>query len=91
MFVMPMVIRGDINSDGSTHRLINAGLTKIPSGLSERLQILDLSNNISVIPADSFINFTKCRSLYITHNQIHTIEANAFRGLKNLEFLDLKK
>ena len=88
--VFLMAIRGDLLYDSTDLIQNHAGLTTIPDGLSEILRYLDLSfNNISVIPADSFTNLTRCRSLFISYNRIHTIEANAFRGLKKLQYLHL--
>ena len=89
--VFLMAIRGDLY-DSTDLRQNHARLTTIPDGLSEILRYLDLSfNNISVIPADSFTNLTRCQSLFISYNRIHTIEANAFRGLKKLQYLHLER
>lgn len=71
---------------------IHGNLTKMPPVFAQQSELvtLDLSSNqLTGIPAGSFLGLYHLLSLDLSYNKIHNISKYAFQGLQNLVFLDL--
>ncbi|KAL1514147.1 hypothetical protein ABEB36_003454 [Hypothenemus hampei] len=56
----------------------------------DSLQILNINNNrITALNNKVFENFIKLRELSVSYNPLRTVDLNAFKGLSNLETLEL--
>ncbi|CAJ0575042.1 unnamed protein product, partial [Mesorhabditis spiculigera] len=67
-------------------------LTRIPAGIPEHTQRLDLQENkITIIRKDDLSHLHQLRILQIMDNEIHTIEPMAFDNLTLLERIDLSE
>ncbi|XP_013382061.1 slit homolog 3 protein [Lingula anatina] len=65
-------------------------LTRIPSGLPEALQTLDLStNNIGRLYSSDFIGISRLGELELSSNEISAIDTGVFSSLINLKTLGL--
>ncbi|XP_004685392.1 PREDICTED: toll-like receptor 2 [Condylura cristata] len=65
-------------------------LTSIPSGLTDIVKSLDLSNNeISYVGDTDLQRCVTMKTLRLGSNRINTIGEDSFRFLKSLEYLDL--
>ncbi|VDI07698.1 Hypothetical predicted protein [Mytilus galloprovincialis] len=62
----------------------------VPRHIPINTTILDLSsNNIALLHNETFMLLTKLRTLIIHTSRLRHIDVNAFKGLENLQNLDL--
>ncbi len=81
----------DYNETLKEFRTVYWNLTEIPSDIPAEAELVDLSDNLLVnVPADSFKNLTKLKTLDLSVNQIAFIEDGAFNGLDSIEKVDLR-
>ncbi|XP_063423075.1 toll-like receptor 4 [Mytilus trossulus] len=68
----------------------NMDFHTVPRHIPTNTTILDLSsNNIALLHNETFMRLTKLRTLIIHTSRLRYIDLNAFKGLENLQTLDL--
>ncbi|CAC5366350.1 unnamed protein product [Mytilus coruscus] len=68
----------------------NRGLNFIPQNLPGDINVLDLSSNqLTAIKNNSFINYKYLQELILGKNQIEDLSSESFKGLYNLDALDM--
>ncbi|CAG2243116.1 unnamed protein product [Mytilus edulis] len=68
----------------------NRGLNFIPQNLPGDINVLDVSSNqLTSVENDSFVNYKYLQELILGHNQIEYLASGSFKGLYNLDTLDM--
>ncbi|VDI29715.1 decorin, partial [Mytilus galloprovincialis] len=68
----------------------NRGLNFIPQNLPGDINVLDLSSNqLTAIYNNSFVNYKYLQELILGKNQIEYLSSGSFKGLYNLDTLDM--
>ncbi|CAJ0947071.1 unnamed protein product, partial [Mesorhabditis belari] len=97
LLLLPIFLGGwacpdECQCSSNTVSCTGKGLTRIPNGIPEHTQRLDLQENkISIIRKDDLSHLSQLKILQVMDNEIHTIEASSFDNLTHLERVRLNR